>query len=65
MRPFIIGTIYKKEMLDLVRDRRSLISMAIVPLLVFPLLVAFPSTTVLLGVSVFNPVFEFAAALSP
>lgn len=39
MRLSIVSAIYKKEMLDLVRDRRALISMAVVPLFVFPLLV--------------------------
>lgn len=34
----LIKIIYKKEMLDTLRDRRTLISMIIVPLLVFPLL---------------------------
>jgi sodium transport system permease protein len=39
MRLSIIRTIYKKEMLDLVRDRQALISMVVVPLVVFPLLI--------------------------
>ncbi|HML15579.1 MAG TPA: ABC transporter permease [Bryobacteraceae bacterium] len=38
MRLPIIHAIYRKEMLDLLRDRRTLISMLVVPLLVFPLL---------------------------
>ncbi|HTS74746.1 MAG TPA: ABC transporter permease subunit [Bryobacteraceae bacterium] len=38
MRFPIFQAIYKKEMIDLLRDRRTLISMVVVPLLVFPLL---------------------------
>ena len=38
MRFPLIGAIYQKEMLDLGRDRRTLISMVAVPLLVIPLL---------------------------
>jgi sodium transport system permease protein len=38
MRFSILSAIYRKEMLDLVRDRRTLISMVVVPLLVIPLL---------------------------
>ncbi|HTB11756.1 MAG TPA: ABC transporter permease subunit [Bryobacteraceae bacterium] len=38
MRLSMVGAIYQKEMLDLVRDRRTLISMVVVPLLVIPLL---------------------------
>ncbi len=38
MRFPIVQAIYKKEMLDLLRDRRTLISMMIVPLVVFPVL---------------------------
>jgi sodium transport system permease protein len=38
MRFPIISAIYQKEMLDLVRDKRTLISMVAVPLLVIPLL---------------------------
>jgi sodium transport system permease protein len=38
MRLPIIGAIYQKEMLDLGRDRRTLISMVVVPLLLIPLL---------------------------
>jgi sodium transport system permease protein len=38
MRFSILGALYQKEMLDLLRDRRTLISMVIVPLLVIPLL---------------------------
>ena len=37
MRFPILQAIYQKEMLDLLRDRRTLISMVVVPLLVFPL----------------------------
>jgi sodium transport system permease protein len=35
--PYVLS-IYRKEMRDLIRDRRTMISMVIVPLLVFPLL---------------------------
>lgn len=38
MRFPILQAIYRKEMLDLLRDRRTLISMVVVPLVVFPLL---------------------------
>ena len=38
MRFSMIGAIFKKEMTDIVRDRRTLISMVVVPLLVIPLL---------------------------
>ena len=38
MRLSIISAIYRKEMLDLLRDRRTLISMVAVPLIVLPLL---------------------------
>src|ERR1700722_18154397 len=38
MRFSILRAIYQKEMLDLVRDRRTLISMVAVPLIVIPLL---------------------------
>lgn len=38
MRFSILSAIYRKEMLDLFRDRRTLISMVAVPLLVIPLL---------------------------
>lgn len=37
MRFPILKTIYLKEMLDLLRDRRTLISMLVIPLVVFPL----------------------------
>jgi sodium transport system permease protein len=40
MRPFIVKTIFQRELLDLVRDRRALISMVAVPLIVFPLLIS-------------------------
>jgi sodium transport system permease protein len=40
MRIANIVTIMRKELLDLFRDRRSLISMLVVPLLVFPLLIS-------------------------
>lgn len=38
MRIKYIAAIYQKELLDLVRDRRTLISMVIVPLFVFPII---------------------------
>jgi sodium transport system permease protein len=38
MRFSIVSAIYQKEMLDLTRDRRTLISMVAVPLIVIPLL---------------------------
>ncbi len=38
MRFPIVNAVYRKEMLDLVRDRRTLISMVVVPLVVIPLL---------------------------
>jgi sodium transport system permease protein len=38
MRLSILRAIYQKEMLDLIRDRRTLISMVVVPVLVIPLL---------------------------
>lgn len=31
--------VYRKEMLDSLRDRRTIISMVVIPILVFPLLV--------------------------
>jgi len=37
MRFSIIQAIFQKEMLDMLRDRRTMISMAVVPLLVIPL----------------------------
>ena len=40
MRIANIAAIMRKELLDLFRDRRSLISMLVVPLLVFPLLIS-------------------------
>jgi len=36
----IIWTIFKKEMLDTLRDRRTLITMIIVPLLLMPVLLS-------------------------
>lgn len=39
MRLSILAGIYKKELLDVLRDRRALISMLVVPLVVFPLLI--------------------------
>jgi sodium transport system permease protein len=38
MRLSIVNAIYRKEMLDLVRDRRTMISMVLVPVLLVPLL---------------------------
>jgi sodium transport system permease protein len=38
MRLPILRAIYQKEMLDLIRDKRTLISMVVVPLIVIPLL---------------------------
>ncbi|HWZ33454.1 MAG TPA: ABC transporter permease subunit [Bryobacteraceae bacterium] len=40
MRFSMISTIYRKEMLDMLRDRRTMISMVVVPLVVFPLVVS-------------------------
>lgn len=40
MRLPIIQAIYQKEMLDMRRDRRTLISMVVVPLVVFPAVIA-------------------------
>jgi len=34
----LVKTIYRKEMLDTLRDRRTLISMILIPLLIFPIL---------------------------
>jgi len=39
MSPRMVLTIYKKEMLDTIRDRRTLISMVVVPLAAIPLLI--------------------------
>ncbi len=39
MRFSILKGIFKKELLDVLRDRRALISMLVVPLVVFPLLI--------------------------
>ena len=38
MRLSIVSAIYRKEVLDLVRDRRTMISMVVVPVLLIPLL---------------------------
>ena len=38
MRLPYVAAIYRKEVLDLIRDRRTMISMVIVPVLVIPLL---------------------------
>jgi sodium transport system permease protein len=40
MRLPIVSAIFRKEMLDLVRDRRTLISMVVVPVLLVPLLLS-------------------------
>ena len=40
MRIANVITIVRKELLDLVRDRRSLVSMLLVPLVIFPLMIA-------------------------
>jgi sodium transport system permease protein len=40
MRLSIVNAIYRKEMLDLARDRRTLISMVVVPVLLVPLLLS-------------------------
>ncbi|MFN7542486.1 MAG: ABC transporter permease [Acidobacteriota bacterium] len=40
MNTKIITTVYRKEMLDLLRDRRTILSMIALPVLVFPLLFA-------------------------
>jgi sodium transport system permease protein len=40
MRFSMITTIYRKEMLDMLRDRRTMISMVVVPLVVFPLVIS-------------------------
>jgi len=39
MRFPVLHAIYRKEMLDLLRDRRTLLSMVIIPLIVFPLII--------------------------
>jgi sodium transport system permease protein len=41
-----IGLVYRKELLDTVRDRRTIISMIIIPILIFPLLTIGFSTLV-------------------
>lgn len=33
-----VGLIYRKELLDIVRDRRTLVSMILIPLLIFPII---------------------------
>ena len=40
MKPQIVLTIYRKEILEMLRDRRTLISMVLVPVLAIPLLLA-------------------------
>lgn len=39
MKLVTIGIVYRKEMLDMLRDRRTLISMIVVPLLLMPVLI--------------------------
>lgn len=46
MRFSMIQAIYQKEMLDMFRDRRTMISMVAVPLVVFPLLMVFMTRVV-------------------
>lgn len=46
MRIGIVKAIYKKEVMDLVRDRRTLISMVAVPILVMPLMMVVGSRVV-------------------
>lgn len=36
-----IGIIFKKELLDIIRDRRTIITMILLPLLVFPVIITF------------------------
>lgn len=38
MKNSIIGTVYKKEMLDLFRDKKTIVISILIPLLIFPLL---------------------------
>jgi sodium transport system permease protein len=38
MKPGVVFTVFRKEMTDLLRDRRTLMSMVVLPVLVFPLL---------------------------
>ena len=38
MRLSIVGTVFRKELLDQLRDRRTLISMVVIPIVLFPLL---------------------------
>lgn len=49
MRLRYVWSIYRKEMLDLARDRRTVVSMVIVPVLVFPLIM-FVATRVVGGI---------------
>jgi sodium transport system permease protein len=39
MRSGNIGVVYRKELVDMIRDRRTVISAVVIPLLIFPLLV--------------------------
>ena len=39
MRLHILRAIYEKEVLDLIRDRRTLISMVLMPVLIMPLMI--------------------------
>ncbi len=43
LRPSMVGTIYKKEVVDTLRDRRTLATMLLVPMVSYPLLVLFVS----------------------
>lgn len=43
MRIPFVTAIYRKELLDLIRDRRTLISMVVVPVLVFPIIMSLMS----------------------
>jgi sodium transport system permease protein len=74
MRLPFIAAIYQKEMLDLIRDRRTMISMVIVPVVVFPLLMFVvgrligsmedkaerEAKTMTIGVKVMNPAIREA-----
>ena len=40
MRIPFVAAIYRKEILDLIRDRRTLISMVVVPVFVFPIMMS-------------------------
>ncbi len=40
----MIFTVFKKEMIDTLRDRRTLITMIVIPILIFPLILSFTKT---------------------